>query len=223
MAMQSKTWITTILFDKWISHFISYVQAHERNLCLINWHLLVLDGHNSHVTIDVVHKAMGVGFDLIILPSHTSHTLQPLDVTCFKPFKTKFRAYKNVWILVNKKNGATKNDLVQCISLVLKRTLTPQNICKGFKTTRIWLFDPNVMASKMQPNEQFVETNMISTYIIDLQVEKILGDALLPLDPMLAIIMLMLKGDMMKCKRLTTFKCLMMNDQQRTMMRHEHH
>jgi hypothetical protein len=57
-----------------------------------------------------------------------------------------------------------------------------------------------------------VETNMNSTYIIDLQVENILGDALLPLDPMLAIIMLMLKGNMMKCKKLVAFKCPMMND-----------
>jgi hypothetical protein len=95
-----------------ISHFITYVQAHEGNVCLINWHLLVLDGHNSHVTIDIVHKAMGVGFDLIMLLSHTGHTSQPLDVTCFKPFKTTFRVYKDMWMLVNQKNGVTKNDLV---------------------------------------------------------------------------------------------------------------
>jgi hypothetical protein len=64
------------------------------------------------VTINVVHKAMGVGFDLITLPSHIIHTLKPLDVTCFKPFKTTFRVYKDVWILVNKKNGVTKKDLM---------------------------------------------------------------------------------------------------------------
>jgi hypothetical protein len=104
------------------------------------------------VTIDVVHKAMKVGFDLITLPSHIGQ-LQPLDVTCFKPFKTTFRAYKDVWMLVNKKYGATIFFLMLCISLVLKITLTPQNIYKGFKTTGIWLLDLNVMASKMQPNE----------------------------------------------------------------------
>jgi hypothetical protein len=104
------------------------------------------------VTIDVVHKAMKVGFDLITLPSYTGQ-LQPLDVTCFKLFKTTFRAYKDVWMLVNKKYGATKKKLMLCVSLVLKITLTPQNIYKGFKTTGIWLLDFNVMANKMQPNE----------------------------------------------------------------------
>jgi hypothetical protein len=42
-----------ILFDKWISHFITSIQAHGENLVLINQQLLILDGHYSHVTIDV--------------------------------------------------------------------------------------------------------------------------------------------------------------------------
>ncbi len=30
------------------------------------------------------------------LPSHTSHALQPLNVFCFKPFKTTFKEVKDV-------------------------------------------------------------------------------------------------------------------------------
>lgn len=93
MAMQPKAWMTSILFDKWISHFIVLIQAHRSNLCRINRHLHILNGHNSHVTMDIVHKARVVGLDLIIVPSQTSHTLQPLGVTCFKPFKFSFKSY----------------------------------------------------------------------------------------------------------------------------------
>ncbi len=32
---------------------------------------------------------------MITLPSHTSHALQPLDVSCFKPFKTTFRKVRD--------------------------------------------------------------------------------------------------------------------------------
>jgi hypothetical protein len=39
------------------------------------------------------------------LPSHTSDVLQPLEVACFKPFKLAFRSYKNVWTLVQKREG----------------------------------------------------------------------------------------------------------------------
>ncbi len=111
MAMQHKAKMTSILFDKWISRFIVLIQAHRNNLCTFNQHLHILDGHNSHVTMDIVHKARVVGLDLIIVPSHTSHTLQPLDVKCFKPFKIAFKSCRDVWTLVNKRKGVGKKDL----------------------------------------------------------------------------------------------------------------
>jgi hypothetical protein len=56
-----------------------------------------------------------------------------------------------------------------------QKTLTPHNICKGFKTIGICLLDHNVIASKMQPNEQFVQID-INFHIVDLQVEDVLGE-----------------------------------------------
>jgi hypothetical protein len=58
MVMQLKAWMT--LFDKWIFHFIVFIQNFGSNLSLTNHNLFILDDHNSHVTLDVVHKAMGV-------------------------------------------------------------------------------------------------------------------------------------------------------------------
>jgi hypothetical protein len=55
--------------------------------------------------IDVVQNTKGVGLDLITLPSHTSHAFQPLDVVCLKPFKTMFKAYKNVLTLAIEGKG----------------------------------------------------------------------------------------------------------------------
>jgi hypothetical protein len=75
MAMQPKVWMTAIFFEKWISHFITFIQACENNLNTTNYHLLVLDGRNSHVIINVVYKARHVRLDLITLPSHTSLVL----------------------------------------------------------------------------------------------------------------------------------------------------
>jgi hypothetical protein len=48
--------MTTVLFEKWISHFITSIQVHGDNLNTTNHPLLFLDGHNSHVTINVVHN-----------------------------------------------------------------------------------------------------------------------------------------------------------------------
>lgn len=78
MGMQQKAWMTSYLFSRWISHFVKNVQdlggiSNERR------HLLILDGHSTHVNLDVIHQAKAVGLDLVTLPSYTSHALQPLD------------------------------------------------------------------------------------------------------------------------------------------------
>ena len=75
MDMQPNTWMTKWLFESWISHFIQCLRKGP-GIDLSNRHLLVLDGHNSHVTLEVVRIAMDLGLDIISLPSHMSHALQ---------------------------------------------------------------------------------------------------------------------------------------------------
>jgi hypothetical protein len=85
MAMQPNAWMTKWLIESWISHFIGCLKKSPGIDQKIR-HLLVLDGHNSHVTLEVVSVAMTSELDIVSLPSHTSHALQPLDVSCFKSF-----------------------------------------------------------------------------------------------------------------------------------------
>ncbi len=58
--------------------------------------MLILDGDGSHVTLEVIEQARKFGLDMITLPSHTSHALQPLDVAYFKPFKSAFRKERDI-------------------------------------------------------------------------------------------------------------------------------
>ena len=89
MAMQKNPWMTRSLFNKWINHFLHHV-GQMYSISNKNRHLLIMDGHNSHVTLDVAHMARKIGLDLLTIPSHTSHAIQPLDVNIFKLFKTTF-------------------------------------------------------------------------------------------------------------------------------------
>ena len=63
-------------------------------------HLIILYGHKA-LTLEILAKAKDNDLDMVTLPSHTSHGLQPLDVACFKPFKVASRTYKNTWSLKN--------------------------------------------------------------------------------------------------------------------------
>ncbi|KAI5073799.1 hypothetical protein GOP47_0011812 [Adiantum capillus-veneris] len=90
MAMQKKAWMTSELFKAWLAHFDNDI---TRNTGKDNRHLLILDGHGSHVSLYVVAKAHDARIDIITLPAHTSHKIQPLDVLVFKSLR--FNAEKN--------------------------------------------------------------------------------------------------------------------------------
>jgi hypothetical protein len=107
MAMQPRAWMTSYLFSAWISHFLESMRR-LGGISLERRHLLILDSYNSHVTLEVVMEAKRVGLDLLTLPSHTSHALQPLDVSVFKPFKQHFREYRDFWTSRNLDQRATK-------------------------------------------------------------------------------------------------------------------
>jgi hypothetical protein len=60
-----------------------------------NWLLLILNGHDFHVTIWTLEQIVNVKLNMVTLPTHISHAFQPLDVTCFKPIKITFRKVKD--------------------------------------------------------------------------------------------------------------------------------
>ena len=53
-----------------------------------------MDGHNSHVTKDVADTTQKIILDVSTIPNHTSHAIQPLDVSIFKPFRMSFKNTK---------------------------------------------------------------------------------------------------------------------------------
>ena len=66
-------WITKELFFEWFKLFVQMIPP-------LRPVLLVLDGHGSHITIDVIEYTRSNEIHLLCLPSHTSHILQPLDL-----------------------------------------------------------------------------------------------------------------------------------------------
>ena len=148
--------MTAFLFSTWISRFISIIR--ERYGISEHYrHLLVLDGHGSHVTLEVVHKAKSARLDIITLPSHTSHRLQPLDFSIFKPFKVAFRACRDRWTMGNKGQAARKEELAEWVAEGLKKTLTSTKIQKGFAATGIWPLQSTTMEQYMAPSSCYID------------------------------------------------------------------
>ena len=84
-------WITKELFFEWFKLFVQTISP-------IRPVLLILDGHTSHITINVIEFARANEIHLLCLPSHTSHVVQPLDVGVFKSFKSFSKVCINTWL-----------------------------------------------------------------------------------------------------------------------------
>ena len=77
--MSDSGWMDQELFANWFSsHFLRHAVS-SRPL------LLILDGHTSHYTLDLVQSALEHGVVLFLLPPHTTADSQPLDISCFGP------------------------------------------------------------------------------------------------------------------------------------------
>src|SRR5437764_732165 len=50
--------------------------------------LLICDGHDSHITGNFLTHCMDYEITLLVIPSHSSHLLQPADVVVFGPLIT---------------------------------------------------------------------------------------------------------------------------------------
>jgi len=91
---------------------------------------------------------------MVTLQANTFHTLQPLDVNCFKPFKI---AYKNVMVK-NNHCDLDKCTLASWVDKNFDQSLSKKKIKNGFKVTRIWLLNLKVMDHKTRPFEIYIAT-----------------------------------------------------------------
>lgn len=116
------------------------------------------------------------------LLAHTSHWLQPLDVSVFSLFKTFFKKERAVWLARFPNVEIRRAKLAEIGSKSLNKALIVSNIVAGFRRTKIWHINPDALMDDMQPNTTFniqngedVSTvqNMLSLSGVDVSSEAI--------------------------------------------------
>jgi hypothetical protein len=92
-----------------------------------------LTSFDSKWAIQAHEQVVEVGLDMVTLPTYTSHALQPLNVTCFKPFKTTFRKERTSTMVKNNYLEPNKATLVAWVDKALQQPLKKENIKLRFK------------------------------------------------------------------------------------------
>jgi hypothetical protein len=82
--IQKKGWTSDIIGFEWLkTHFQPFVSRTSNSR-----YLLIIDGHSSHGTPRFIAYFITSKIDLFLLPPHSSHKTQPLDLSIFGPLKT---------------------------------------------------------------------------------------------------------------------------------------
>lgn len=109
--------------------------------------LLIVDGHNSHYSREVLEYARQNRIELVCYPSHSTHIFQGLDVVIFSPLKKNWTEARDDWERVGKR--VTKMNFLEVYARAHFKTLTNDNIKTAFHVTGIVPFNPDVITSEM--------------------------------------------------------------------------
>ena len=72
---------------------------------------------------------------LVLLPSNSTHLIQPLDISVFKPFKTELKHQIEKFMIENACTSFRKKDAIAIASIVFEKGIInkPVKIVAGFK------------------------------------------------------------------------------------------
>ncbi|KAJ8939550.1 hypothetical protein NQ314_011086 [Rhamnusium bicolor] len=114
-------WINLEVFAEWFDHFLSHVKPTEEDPAF-----LILDGHLSHTkNLNVIEKARNKFVTILCLPPHTTHRLQPLDLSFMYPLNHYHDQELEKWLTNHPAS-------------------TPTNAINGFKKAGIIPYNPDV-------------------------------------------------------------------------------
>jgi hypothetical protein len=127
IAVSKNGWTTNELGLQWLKHF----DEHTKRRVIGAYRLLIIDGHESHDSLDFQQYCKDHKIITICMPPHSSHLLQPLDVGCFSPLKTAYGRQAED-LMRNKITHITKLEFLPCFKGAFDAAITKANIQGGF-------------------------------------------------------------------------------------------
>lgn len=140
---QKNGWIDKDIFDEYCTHVLipNFLKRRAKLNGPDKRGLLVLDGHSSRINPELWKKFRAADIDVLVLPAHTSHVTQPLDLCVFSLFKRYLRPlpeYKDAETAPDKRYG-----LLKAAEHAFQMATCSRFIMKSFK--RAGILPPNRM------------------------------------------------------------------------------
>jgi len=140
-ASSPNGWTSDKLGMSWLQSLFHKETLHKAKR---DWRLLILDGHGSHCTLSFLEWCQSNRILVAVLPPHSTHRLQPLDVSLFNPLATNYSTSLDTHSRLSQGLASfTKREFFKNFYSAFDKTFTEANIRSGWLKTGIEPFDPD--------------------------------------------------------------------------------
>ncbi|XP_076805070.1 uncharacterized protein LOC143448972 [Clavelina lepadiformis] len=124
------------IFLEWIKYFIQDAKPSQEERVL-----LILDGHKSHThNIEALELASKSGVIMLSLPPHSSHRMQPLDLTFFETTEDLLYYYQQIeqWLRANHGRAVSAFQICRLFGLAYGKAANVSCAVNGFRKAGIY-------------------------------------------------------------------------------------
>ncbi|XP_052809180.1 jerky protein homolog-like [Mya arenaria] len=131
--MTESGWSNSLVFMEYLKqHFLRHVTTKDHPV------MILFDGHKSHInlTLSAWGEANNVVF--FVLPPHTSHVTQPLDVECFGPLKNIYHSECQSYMRRNPGMQINRYNIAEISSKAYNKGVCAENLISAFRKTGVF-------------------------------------------------------------------------------------
>jgi hypothetical protein len=137
-------WLTSV-FDR----YTKGKARQGRDYCM-----LILDGHGSHVNMRFIDWCHEYRILLTVLPPHSTHRLQPLDVSLFGPLSQRYSEELDSWQFKSQaKRSMSKKEFFGLFWPAFEKAFSVENIESGWLRTGLKPFNPGIVIGQIDTAE----------------------------------------------------------------------
>jgi hypothetical protein len=189
-------WINHELWVQWLQVvFIPWVERHRKAFSDLKSERVLLwsDGHQSRLQLPALTMLQDAKIDLVLIPPHTSHILQPLDCGIHNKFKVRLRQiFYDETARNNIEHSLSRPEyralILECATSALHSALEPMRVKRAWATTGLSPWKPHAVLDNSrkvhdsnEPGKCKEDNNSdVSSSEEDVKVEGLEGTILTP-------------------------------------------
>lgn len=166
-SVTQKGWTNNALGVEWARQFETFSRP-PQSLNGPETRLLLFDGHESHVSVGFLDLCHANNIELLCMPAHSTHLLQPLDVGLFGPLQQRYAInVSEILFSMDYQVSLSKTQFYQAFRKAHDQTFTKQNILSAWRKSGYFPFNPNfIIRQCKEPSPSPIKmpiTNVVKT------------------------------------------------------------